>query len=66
MPPSYKRDFAELIYDRQITFKLSILASLHLSILASLLILRGWGVVLFALLMDFRLSEDEKAVEESI
>lgn len=37
--------------------------------LASLLILRGWGgggVVLFAVLMDFRLSEDGKAVEESI
>ena len=51
--PSYKRDFAEL-YHRQITFKLSIFTNCG-----------GRGCVL-DVLMDFRQSKVEKAVEESI
>ena len=53
LPPSYKRDFAEL-YHRQITFKLSIFTNCG-----------GRGCVL-DVLMDFRQSKVEKAVEESI
>ena len=54
LPPSYKRAFAEL-YDRQITFKLSIFTNCG-----------GGGGCVLEVLMDFRQSKVEKAVEESI